>query len=60
MHIMFFKEKGGRILASVCDAKYRPSPILKGGLEIVLDVTFLLQIINCDKWQDSLTTQGEL
>ena len=26
----------------VYDAKYRPSPISKGGLAIVLDVTFLI------------------
>ena len=32
--ICFLKEKGGRMVASVYDAKYQPSPIPKGGLEI--------------------------
>ena len=30
------------MVASVYDGKYRPSPIPKGGFEIVLDVTFFL------------------
>ena len=40
------------MLASVYVAKYQQSPILKGGLKIAL-VTFLLQTLNSDTWQDS-------
>ena len=58
--LCLFKEKGSGILASIYDSKYRTSPILKGGLQTVLDVTFLLRIINCDTWQVSLTNQGKL
>ena len=34
--IWFFREKGGKLREKFYDEKYRPSPIPKGGLEIVL------------------------
>ena len=38
--VYFFLHHGGSIDAVVEDEKYRPSPIAKGGLEIVLRATF--------------------
>jgi len=38
--VYFFLHHGGSIAAVVEDEKYRPSPVAKGGLEIVLRVTF--------------------
>ena len=38
--VYFFLHHGGSIEATVEDEKYRPSPIAKGGLEIVLRATF--------------------
>ena len=38
--VYFFLHHGGSIHAVVEDEKYRPSPIEKGGLEIVLRATF--------------------
>ena len=38
--VYFFLHHGGSIDAVVQDEKYRPSPIAKGGLEIVLRATF--------------------
>ena len=38
--VYFFLHHGGSIHAVVEDEKYRPSPIAKGGLEIVLRATF--------------------
>ena len=36
----FFLDRGGVVEGYVLDAKYRPSPILRGGLEIVLTAVF--------------------
>ena len=38
--VWFFLEVGGKVSGRVCEKKYRPSPIPKGGLEILLKVTF--------------------
>lgn len=38
--VYFFLHHGGSIDTVVEDEKYRPSPIAKGGLEIVLRATF--------------------
>ena len=38
--VYFFLHHGGSIDAVVQDEKYKPSPIAKGGLEIVLRATF--------------------
>ena len=39
-YVWFFIHRGGRVACIVHDPKYRRSPIPKGGLEIVLKVTF--------------------
>ena len=44
----FFLDRGGLVEGKVYDEKYRPSPIPKGGLEIVLEVTFKIQD---EKWR---------
>ena len=41
--IHFFLDCGCKLAATVCDENYRPSPIPKGGLEILLQVTFNIQ-----------------
>ena len=41
--IWFFINHGGRVRCIVHDPKYRPSPIPKGGLEIILKVTFAIE-----------------
>ena len=38
----FFLQRGGKLNGKVSDAKYRRSPIAKGGLEIPLSVTFTI------------------
>ena len=38
--VYFFLHHGGSVDATVEDERYRPSPIAKGGLEIVLRATF--------------------
>ena len=39
----FFLEQGGKISGSVFGEKYQPSPILKGGLEIMLEVELKIE-----------------
>ena len=39
----FFLKRGGKITGVVCEEKYRPSPIPKGGLEIMLDVELKIE-----------------
>ena len=41
--IHFFLDRGGKLAATVFDENFRPSPIPKGGLEILLQVTFKIQ-----------------
>ena len=41
--IHFFLDRGGELAATVCDENYRPSPIPKGVLDIMLQVTFKIQ-----------------
>ena len=39
----FFLERGGEISGNVFEKKYRPSPIPKGGLEIMLEVELKIE-----------------
>ena len=39
----FFPMRGGKISGSVFEEKYRPSPIPKGGLEIMLEVELKIE-----------------
>ena len=39
----FFLERGGEISGNVFEEKYRPSPIPKGGLEIMLEVELKIE-----------------
>ena len=39
-YVRFFLDRGGKVEAKVHDPRYRPSPIPKGGLEIILQATF--------------------
>ena len=39
----FFMDRGGRFTGRVDFPRYRPSPIPKGGLEIILKVTFTIE-----------------
>ena len=41
--VYFFLHHGGSVDATVEDERYRPSPIAKGGLEIVLRATFNIE-----------------
>ena len=41
--VYFFLHHGGSVDATVEDERYRPSPIAKGGLEIVLRATFKIE-----------------
>ena len=41
--VYFFLHHGGIVDATVEDERYRPSPIAKGGLEIVLRATFKIE-----------------
>ena len=38
--VWFFLERGGSLAGKVADEIYRPSPIAKGGLEILLSAEF--------------------
>ena len=40
-YVWFFLVRGGKFEAKMHDPRYRPSPIPKGGLEIILQATFL-------------------
>ena len=40
--IWFFLDRGGRCSARVYSSRYRPSPIPKGGLEIIVKMTFTI------------------
>jgi len=42
-YVWFFMNRGGRVTGTVHDPRYRPSPIPKGGLEIILKVTFTIK-----------------
>ena len=39
-YVWFFLDRGGKVEAKVHDPRYRPSPIPKGRLEIILQATF--------------------
>ena len=40
--VWFFLEKGGKVQGKVHEERYRPSPIPKGGLEIILSASFII------------------
>ena len=42
-YVWFFMDRGGRVTGRVDSPRYRPSPIPKGGLEIILRVTFTIE-----------------
>ena len=41
--VWFFMDRGGRIVAKVHTPRYRRSPIPKGGLEIIVKITFTIE-----------------
>ena len=41
--VCFFLERGRKISENVFEEKYRPLPILKGGLEIMLEVELKIE-----------------
>ena len=42
-YVWFFMDRGGRVSGRVDSPRYRPSPTPKGGLEIILIVTFTIE-----------------